>query len=133
MVNKIVSDLDKKKLKNTDESNNKQSVYLNEYEELVESEIIDEIYGNSKKKDKFSKKKQVKIQQQALDETNDVAVKKDTFIDLDVYRFPVDLSNPWNISKVLMQTRNKLSIKDLKMAQKNSIKISAQAKVTFFN
>ena len=133
MVNKIVSDLDKKKLKNTDESNNKQSVYFNEYEELVESEIIDEIYGNSKKKDKFSKKKQVKIQQQALDETNDVAVKKDTFIDLDGYRFPVDLSNPWNISKVLMQTRNKLSIKDLKMAQKNSIKISAQAKVTFFN
>ncbi|CAF0716214.1 unnamed protein product [Brachionus calyciflorus] len=64
--------------------------------------------------------------------SKDVAIKHEQFVDYEGYRIPVNLNNPWAISKVLIQTKGKLSLKDLKSSAKNSSKISAQAKEALF-
>ena len=61
----------------------------------------------------------------------DVAIKSDPFVEYEGYRFPKDLNNPWAISKVLLQKKGKLSLKEIKSSKK-SIKISAQLKETLF-
>lgn len=65
------------------------------------------------------------------DENKDVVPKQDPFVDFDGYRFPKNLNNPWAISKVLIQKKDKLSMKEIKSTQKSptSMKISAQVKV----
>jgi len=61
----------------------------------------------------------------------DVAPKKANFVEYEGYQFPVNLDAPWAVGKVLIQKKGKLSLKDLKSSSKNSLKISAQAKVKF--
>lgn len=62
----------------------------------------------------------------------DVAPKSEPFVDYEGYRFPKDLNNPWAVSKVLLQKKGKLSLKEIKSSSKKSIKISAQLKETLF-
>lgn len=60
----------------------------------------------------------------------DVAPKKEHFVDYEGYRIPVRLDNPWAVAKVLNQSKGRLTMKELKTSTKtNNIKISAQAKV----
>ena len=55
----------------------------------------------------------------------------DPLVEYEGYRFPTNLNAPWNIARVLNQKKNKLSVKELKSTSiKNSIKLTAQAKVT---
>jgi len=61
----------------------------------------------------------------------DVAPKKVNFVEYEGYQFPVNLDVPWAVGKVLIQKKGKLSLKDLKSSSKNSLKISAQAKVCY--
>ena len=58
-----------------------------------------------------------------------MAPKPESFVDIDGYRFPKNLNNPWAISKVLLQKKGKLSLKDIRESKK-SIKLSAQIKVS---
>ena len=69
------------------------------------------------------------------DRDRDIAPKQDPYVDFEGYRFPKDLNNPWAISKVLIQKKNKLSMKEIRSSQKSpsSIKISAQVKVSIFS
>jgi hypothetical protein len=46
------------------------------------------------------------------------------------YTFPSNLNNTWSISKVLMQTKGKVALKDLKKATSNLNKLTPQAKVS---
>lgn len=62
----------------------------------------------------------------------DIVMKEERFVDYDGYRVPVNLNNPWAVSRVLIQTKGKLSLKELKSSAKNSSKISAQAKEAIF-
>jgi hypothetical protein len=65
----------------------------------------------------------------AVDGPRDVAPKKDMYSVYEGYRFPNNLNNPWAVSKVLIQTKGKMSLRDLKSSAKTSIKLTAQAKV----
>lgn len=67
----------------------------------------------------------------------DLIPKQDLFVEYEGYRFPKNLNNPWAISKVLIQKKDKISMKEIKSSQKNSssastIKISAQVKEALF-
>ena len=44
----------------------------------------------------------------------DIAPKKKNFVEYDGYQFPVNLDAPWAVGKFLIQTKGKLSLKDLK-------------------
>lgn len=59
----------------------------------------------------------------------DVAPQREQYVDFEGYRIPASLNTPWAVSKVLIQTKGKLSIKDLRSSTKSSLKLSAQAKV----
>ena len=64
----------------------------------------------------------------------DVAPKKDFYVDYEGYRFPARLDNPWAVAKVLNQSKGRLTMKELKTSTKsnNTIKISAQIKEAIF-
>lgn len=64
----------------------------------------------------------------------DVAPKKDFYVDYEGYRFPARLDNPWAVAKVLNQSKGRLTMKELKTSAKsnNRIKISAQIKEAIF-
>ena len=64
-------------------------------------------------------------------DNKDVAPKKANVVEYEGYQFPINLNAPWAVGKVLIQKKGKLSLKDLKSSSKNSLKISAQAKVKF--
>jgi hypothetical protein len=102
----------------------------NESNFLIDSDLINEINTTQNKSINNSSKKVTTFNDESS--SKDVAVKKENYVDIDGYRFPLDLSNTWNVSKVLMQTRNKLSVKDLRASSKKSTKISAQAKEQIF-
>jgi hypothetical protein len=55
------------------------------------------------------------------------SIQKLNYIEYEGYRFPLNLNNPWNISKVLNQTKNKLSLKEMKSSVQKS-RVTAQEK-----
>lgn len=63
----------------------------------------------------------------------DVAPKREQFVDFDGFRFPVRLDNPWAVGKVLNQSKGKVSMKELKSNKKSTLKLTAQAKVCYYN
>jgi hypothetical protein len=65
----------------------------------------------------------------SVDGQKDVVPRKDMYSEYEGYRFPNNLNNPWAVSKVLIQTKGKMSLRDLKSSAKTSIKLTAQAKV----
>ena len=94
-------------------------------QEEKKNQLVSVYYSSSKNR---SKKKDANTEA-----PKDVAIKPDMFSDYEGYRFPANLNNPWAVSKVLIQTRGKLSLKDLKSSSKNaSAKLTAQAKEAFF-
>ena len=111
------------------ESNN-----FNEFDDEVRSNILDPrvlspLYIARSKRNGDG---QGNVQFKQITEGKDIAPYKDNFVDYEGYRFPANLNAPWAISKVLIQKKGKLSVKDLKSSAKTSIKISAQAKEQIF-
>lgn len=73
---------------------------------------------------------------QSHEASQDVAGVKQRYVDYEGYRFPTNLNNPWAVSKVLIQTKGKVSLKEIKSATSSaksaSVKLTAQAKETLF-
>jgi hypothetical protein len=91
-----------------------------------------EAKNNDKKKSKSLLYSSINKKSSAnSDVYKDVAPRKEMFTEYEGFRFPVNLNNPWAISKVLIQTRGRMSLKDVKSASK-VMKLSAQAKEQLF-
>ncbi len=87
---------------------------------------------NDKRLKQQANKSNTKKAYRNQDEDIDVALKEAPFVDADGYRFPRHLDNPWAISRVLLQKKNKLSMKELRSSAKTSTAISAQVKEALF-
>jgi hypothetical protein len=118
------------------EMNNK-SFLRGQYEDTQDDTILDPrmlspLYLARSKRNKSN----VRFNQKAIENDRtidkDVAPKQDPYVEFEGYRFPKQLNNPWAISKVLIQKKDKLSMKEIRSSQKSpsSIKISAQVKVS---
>ena len=79
------------------------------------------------RKKRISNKKQLQVSFDHGD--NDVAPPNDPFLDFEGFRVPKNLNNPWAVSRFLIQKKGKLSMKEIRSSAKNSLKLTAQAKV----
>ncbi len=102
------------------------------YSEMLDPRVLSPLYiSRSKRKEKnnVDDGKQVGISLHFQDDSKDIAPPKQDLVEYEGYRFPKNLNNPWAISRVLMQKRGKLSMKELRNSSKSSNKVSAQVKV----
>jgi hypothetical protein len=99
---------------------------------LNSHELVEYVQGRSRQQHQPQPQQRTPYQAEftSSEMSKDVAPKKELYVDFEGYRIPVQLDNPWAVARVLTQSKGKLSHKELKKSSsKNSIKISAQAKV----
>lgn len=118
-------------LKQTSNKRESSQLELINTDETLDPRLISPLYVSRTKR---NNKVNVRFNESKNEPSQDVAPKQEQFVEFDGYRFPKNLNNPWAVSKVLIQKKDKISMKEIRSSQRSpsSMKISAQVKEALF-